>query len=669
MKRKLVTAPPEQLDLHRILSLPIRSKPDVAEVEIQSFLRMSAEEFSRGERLLPSQVDALTQFEEVRGGFFPVGVGFGKSGIALMASQIACDRGWARKILLLVPVHLVQGLFKRHIPEWRRRVNLSLTFHSLTGKSKAQRKVIAESGAAGVYIMPYSLMSQADAVDILRAIDADMVVSDEGHRLKNLRSACAKRLFEVMEEQRERGKSPIFVTMSGSFMSKSIMEYHHLIVAALAAGAPVPLRASTAYTWGLVVDSGASPTHGLVAGSMGKLIDWAHKNSPPEQQKLFSSRVGVENARNAYGKRLTTAPGVVATGEERPSASLAIINREVPAHGKELASLIFKVQETYTTPQGEPIDHAIHTYKWLSELSFGFYNSLVWPTAEQHAHNRKISVAEAEDRLSRARFHLKAEQVYHGALRDFFKESPLGLDTPLEVAQAIALGKSTVPQHIHGLWHEMKNADFVGRPDRYEVPIRVDDFKVRACIDWAKEFKTGLIWVLHIEAGKWLCERLREAGLDPVYAPAGADDLIESIGDPSRGGKGDRLVVASIPAHGVGRNLQAFEHQLFAEWPRSEMLAEQTLGRVHRTGQKAEEVVVHTLISDLEFDRHNRAATINDSVCVNRTMVQARRVLYADYDPPPEIYHPGVLRRKGMSPSSGDPQLWDWVRGIFHGKG
>ncbi len=662
-KNKPITPSPDQLDLERILALPIRELPDDEDVEIESYERLSHEAFQQGQRLLPKQVDALREFESCRGAFCPVGVGFGKSGIALMSSQIAFNRGWARKVLLLVPVHLVGTMMGRHVREWRRRTNLSLTFHVLAGQSRVQRKKLAESGATGVYVFPYSLLSQPDAVEVLQAIDADMVVADEAHRLKNPRSACTKRLMHVLRAREEEQRSAIFVAMSGSFTTKSVMEYHHLIDAALRENSPLPRKAGTAFTWGLVIDSGASPTHGLVAGAMGKLITWAHRNFPAEQ-RLFASRVSVDNARNAYQRRLTTAPGVVATSGERPNASLAIIDHETPGHSPKLGTLMSQVQDRFETPEGEPIDHSIHTFKWMYELTSGFYNSLVWPSVEKHAKNRHISTGEAGDQLTRARGHLKALQRYHAGLREFFKEAPIGLDTPTDVALAISRGHSDIPQWLDVLWRDVKGADFQGRPNRLSIPVRVDDFKIRSVVAWAQEHEHGAIWVYHQEMGEWIIEALTKAGMSPVYAPAGADELIDSIGDPERGGKGDRLVVASCPAHGIGRNLQAFQHQLFAEWPRSAMLAEQTLGRIHRTGQMAEEVIAHTLIAT-EWDEMNRAATIGDAVYIQHTMGQAQRVLYADYDPLPKIYSPGQLRARGASPLSTDPVLWQRVREMF----
>lgn len=658
--KKTVSKSPENQELDRILALPPKLVSDLEDVEISSFETLAAEAFDRGERLLTTQVDALKAFEDSRGGFFPIGVGFGKSGISLMVAQIAFDRGWARKILLMVPVHLVNGLMKRHIPEWRKRVNLSLQFHVLAGQPKNVRKRIAESNAPGVYVMPYSLMSSTDANDLLASIDADMIVSDEAHKLKNPRSACTKR---VMHFVKSREEAPICVFMSGSMTTKSVMDYHHLIDAALGEGSPLPRKQSLAYTWGLVIDSNGSPSPGLVANTFSRIITWANDKFKDKRQS-FNTGAAIKNARNAFRQRLTSTPGVVATADDRPSASLTIDNWECEDHGIEIQSLVYKAKEEFITPQGEPIDHAIHVYKWLRELSSGFYNSLVWPETETFAKNRRISVPEASRRIVGAKEHLEAQQAYHSELREFFKDAPIGLDTPTDVGLAIHRGNTSIPGNLSHLWKEMKGLDFEGRPDRISIPVRIDDFKIQAVKRWATEFKTGVVWVYHREFGEWCMEALTEAGLNPAYAPSGADELIESLGDPGRDGKGDRLVVASIPAHGVGRNLQKFENQLFAEWPRSSMLAEQTLGRVHRTGQEREEVVAHTLIKT-KFDEINRAATLNDAAYALQTLGASQRVLYADYTELPKVYDPRALKAAGAAPLSEEREHWESLSRLF----
>jgi hypothetical protein len=637
--RSRTTRSPEEVEVDRILSLPVREWPDAETLEIESFERLLVDAFSRGERLLPAQVAGIRAYEEAGGGLFPIGVGFGKTGIGLMVAQAAMRAG-IRRILWLCPVQLVGSLVRRHLPEWRRRVLLSLTFHHLAGKSRAVRGRIVASGAPGVYVFPYSLLSVPDTLDLLFGIDAGLVIADEGHNLKNPRAARTGRLVHFLREMK-----PQLVVMSGTITSKRISDYHHLATAALRDRSPLPLSGHVAFRWGQVLDSHAGDQpmpH--EAGVVHPLVSWARERFPNEREAFSDLTDGY---RKAFWRRLTTAPGVVATSDV-PGTSLRIRDVEVGSPSSELSALIGRVTADYETPCGEPIDHAIHCFKWCYELSAGFYNSLVWPTAEELAESRGISQDQAAELLARARDHLSAQQDYHRALRSFFEDAPPGLDTPREVGRAIAAGKLGEPELV-SLWEEVRDRDFPGRPERRSVPVRVCDFKVRRAVEWAREVGSGILWVYHQEVGRWLTEELSAAGLDPLYCPAGADAEIEAVGDPVLGGRGDRIAVASVTAHGTGRNLQAFRDQMFVQWPRSAQMAEQALGRLHRTGQEADELVACTMLP-LEFDAVCRAGTLNDALYVQQTTGAPQRVIYADYDPLPRIYSSSFLRERGASP-------------------
>jgi len=552
-----------------------------------------------------------------------------------MTAQTAIQRG-VRKVLYLLPVHLVSALLFRHLPEWRARVPISLTFHNLAGKSREMRGRIAKSNAPGVYVFPYNLLSLPDTLDLLRTIDADLVLSDEVHHLKHLRAARTKKLFHWMKE---RTPAPQFVGMSGTITAKALSDYQHLTHAALGDKSPLPTTAAATFRWGRVLNAGESP-NAYERYLLRPLLQWSGEANDDQ-----------ESYRSAFQKRFTSAPGIVVYGEKKLGTSLRFQAIEPRAPNAQLLALIKKVAIGYETPDGEPIDHSIHCYKWLAELTSGFYNSLKWPSAEVFAERRKLPLPEAELRLAHAKEHLTLEQEYHKELRQFFKDAPAGLDTPREVGTAISKGK--LDGYLADLWRAMKDADFAGRPDRDSIPVRVDDFKVQEVVAWAKSVKPGgIAWVHHIEMGEWLVQALKEAGIDALHCPAGADELIESVGDPNRGGKGDRIVVASMEAHATGRNLQAFQHQFLVQWPRSPLLAEQVVGRTHRTGQTADELAFFYLNSSpIIFDSVNLAATLSDTIYVASTTGMSQRLLYADWDPLPRIYPPEFLKAQGTNPS------------------
>ncbi len=650
-------ATPEQVEMARICSLPLVGMPGEEDVEIFCFDNLLAEAFDRGERLFPTQVAAVTAFQETGGGIFPIGVGWGKTGISIMCAEHAY-RNRMRKILLMVPPQQISGLLKRHIPEWRRRVPISTPFHFLGGRGASARKSIAESGAPGVYVYPYSLLSATDAMSLLEVIRPDVVIADEAHNLKNPKAARTKRLLHFLREQNPK---PALVAMSGTITTKNIGEYHHLAVLALRERCPIPRQASLTFFWGQILNADAITPNGYAKAMMQPLLGWARSSFPAEQFRADQT----ESYRRAFRYRFTTAPGVVATGDEEIGVSLRLENIECSQPGGKLLELIEDVDERMVTPQGEPIDHALHCFKWRYELSAGFYNALVWPTEEELMKNRRISQPEAELLLLKAKKHQAALQEYHRALRDFFKGSPPGLDTPREVGRSMSMhGDRHVGGLVYGLWRAVKDLDFEGRPERLSRPVRVDDFKIKQAIKWSEEFGSGLIWVYHQEMGTWAVEALKEAGIDALHAPAGADDLIEDVGDYGRGGKGDRIVVASMASHGTGRNLQAFQHQLFLQWPRSAQMAEQVLGRTHRNGQLADELVAHTLLT-IEPDHVCRAASLNDAIYIQQTLGSRQKILICDYDPLPKIFSPEFLREQGTSPEMLNAEHRKMLKDLF----
>lgn len=626
---------PEEVEMQRILGLPINHWPDPEDTEISSFERMNAEAFLAGERLFTRQIAAIEAYEQTGGLLAPISVGGGKSGIALLIAKAALAAG-LKKIILLVPPQLARSMMTRHIPEWRRRIPLaSLTFHMVAGKSRAVRENITDSGAPGVYVFPYSFLSVPDTMDMLEGISPELVIADEAHNLRHPRAARTKRLMHFLEQDCQ------FAGMSGTMTSKRISDYHHLANAALGSGSPLPIKQSVAHRWGQVLDvSRGGYPDAYTRKILEPIVDWAKATT---DEDLGS---GVEACRRAYQRRLVTAPGVVATSD-MPEPSLLFVNDPAPEPGEKLLEIVKQVNG-YETPDGEPIDHAIHTHQWHIELAAGFYYSQVWPTIDELITNRKIEKPEAEALLHLSKLHLKAQAAYHSALRDFFEESPPGLDTPREVGRAISLEWDSIPDDLAHLWREMHEADFPGRLKRKQIPVRVDDFKIRAAVAWAKKHKTGIIWYIHREVGLWLTEALAEAGMAPLFAPAGANEEIEAVGDPELGGQGDRIVVASVGAHGTGRNLQAFREQLFVEWPREASLCEQAVGRVHREGQEADEVVIHTMITT-PWDKQNRSAALSDALYVVQTTTNPQRIIYGEYDPLPEVHPPSFLNERGFS--------------------
>jgi len=638
---------PDQIELLRICLLPEWKPMDAEELEVFCAEKMLTSAFLEGERFLPEQAEAIRVFPHVGGGLFPIRVGRGKTGVSIACAELAHrDMGVTRSLLMMPPSVCPQ--FEAAVRFWRKRIPMSAaSFQYFHRKSRDERWAIANSKMPACFVMPYSLLSQPDAMDLIAAIKPQLIIADEAHLLKNYRAARTRRLMHFLEEELPKilGVAPMFVAMDGTFTKKSLMDYHHLAVLALKENSPLPRTPSMAYFWSELTQSSATEAPPQLNHVMRPLVEWAAERHPTEQ---FPSDE-VETYRRAFRHRFTTAPGVVASGDDQIDCSLTIRNTPAGEPNIELTELNNKVLTSWTTPNGDEIDHAIHLHKWKIELSSGFWNKLAWPTAEWVMRFRRLSKDDAESLIERSQEHHKVLQEYHRVLRAFLKDSPAGLDTPLMVANKIARdGGQGIDPEVVGLYHAHRALQFPGMLERQGEAIRVDDYKIRACVKWAAARGRGLVWAWHKEMAKWAVESLSAAGLPVLDAPAGENELFlqpETY---------EKVVVSSIGAHYQGKNMQGeigrgFNEQFVLQWPRDASVAEQMMGRTHRTGQKEDEVIVDTCRTT-EADHLDFAACIQDSCYVAQTLGTGQKLLYADHDPLPVIFSPEFLRERGLSP-------------------
>ena len=661
----------DSLEIQRIIEIPVVDDVDQDVIEAFCEDEVQARYFEEGFRLFGTQVGAVLAYDLYGGGFFPIGVGWGKTLITLMIANRAYLRGESERSMLFVPSQVYEQLTRTDITQARKWVGLSVPFHLLGGRNLDDRRRMASSGKRGCYILPYSLLSTRDSEALLggdkenpppnkrgiEGIRPDLLILDEAHNVKNARAARTKRLRRYMAQHQPR-----VVALSGTITSKSINDYHHLISHALRELCPLPQSETLATNWSYVLDPekpgadfGNRSGSASKTGPLSPLVDWARKHFP--EQEIPS---GVPGFRKAYKLRLTSTPGVVATGDAEIGVSLTICNEPVPKFKEhpdwpKLKELMDQVEDEWITPSGDEIEEGFHKWRYLNELSSGFYYRLRWPEIEELT-RKGLSEEEAEVYLAQAQEHHEARQEFARALRRWieYKGRP-GMDTPLLVTSNMAQhGKRDVGGELYGLWRAMKDLEFDGMPERISEPVRICDYKVTHAVEWAKRVanrktgaKGGVIWFHHKEMGVWVTERLREAGLDVVYCPSesvkkGSNALIL---DPSNA---DRIVVASIGGHGTGKNLQHFSEQFYLQFPRQADTLEQVLGRMHRNGQQADElhpVTCHTT----DFDHQNLWACLIDSLYIHQTTGSRQKAIYASYDPLPRRFPTDFLRERGFT--------------------
>jgi hypothetical protein len=646
----------ENVEIQRIVNLPLVLPLTPEELEEYNRTHVMADQYEAGWRLFPVQADSMYGFETYGGLFGPIGVGWGKTLVDFATFGIAWNKGIQRGVLF-VPANVLGQLVNTDIAFARSKIGISYPLHVLdSGKSLQTRKDLCRSKRRGLYIMPYSLLSAKDASDNLEAISPQILICDEAHNLAKASAARTKRVIAYITHHQ-----PQLVIMSGTITKKSIKDFYHLIKPCLRDNCPLPLSETIANDWAAMIDAAASsadytpPPAGT--GPLVPLLEWArtHFGDDPGAQRFTSDVFGF---RRAFQERLNSAPGVVTSGDSSIGTSLVICNKPVENYEncegyKKLDFLVEQVQDLMVTPNGDEIEHAIHAYKWLNELcGAGFYNELTWPEDAVYAERKKITEAQAKDILERAKDHHKAGQRYAKCLRTWLKEKARPrMDTPFLIAGDMARnGATNVGVELYKLWKEHKDLDFEGRPDRDSHAVRICPFKINAAVQWCLEHINGhpdegaIVWVDHIEVGLWLTEALKSAGINPLHCPAG-ERFNLLILDPK---SGNRIVVASYNAHGTGKNLQHFQHQYFLEWPRSAAMAEQTLGRTHRNGQMADELIVYTN-QTLVFDQMCFAACLNDALYTHQTTGNRQKLIYAVYaEPRPKIFPPSILRQQGI---------------------
>jgi len=73
---------------------------------------------------------------------------------------------------------------------------------------------------------------------------------------------------------------------------------------------------------------------------------------------------------------------------------------------------------------------------------------------------------------------------------------------------------------------------------------------------------------------------------------------------------------------------------------------EQAIGRTHRQGQKADQLIMNTNFTT-EFDHEMFAAVIADSLYIAQTQ-NRQKLVYADYNPIPKKFSNAVLKERGL---------------------
>lgn len=473
------------------------------------------------------QATALWEISVVGGFFGPIAVGWGKTLICYLAPRAL---GVSRAVLLL-PAPLLPN------------------YEAESAKYEAGG---FDAGSASVTVVPYHQLSDPRCSALLEELAPEAIIADEVHNLRNAGAARTRRFLRYMDAHPECR----FVGMSGTMFGTSIGDGAHLAALALRRGSPLPHPSSSHLgLWSHVLDEGAIPT----STESAYFHEVVTKTLLPDPDERAGSMRGA--ARRAAYLRIVETAGVVATSE--PSCTLPLrVEKEALRAPEECTDAAAVVMESWELPNGDFVDSDAHAVAASRNLTAGFYYSWDWD-----------AVGGRNDAW------LLARAAWARALRDeLASSSRTGYDSPALIQRSLdadILRDPTIVtrRYLHWAWDEWKRWQEQQEPP----PVVVTWISTYLLDDVTARYKNAPVIVWYSSSA--IEDGLRERG----WEVHGSED--ETFLGPAR------PLAASIAVHGTGRNLQDWSHSVVLEPPASGVTWEQLLGRMHRPGQAASEVV------------------------------------------------------------------------------
>jgi hypothetical protein len=574
-------------DLERVIALPRRTLSITAE-EIEALhtrLRRPGSTMT----LRPIQAMALKELSLSRGLLAQVVVGEGKTLIALLAGTVL----GVKKTLLLVKPDLRKQLLRMHkdySEHWR--------IPNLVPRSD----IYYPDVEGELFPVAYSGLSTENQADALEKYQPELIVCDESHSLSRPESARSKRFWRFFE----LFPSTMVAFLSGTQVSKTIKDFAPHTVLALRELAPVPIDQRTTEEWSSALDP----------------LPGGFRSPPGALARLCSPG---EDVCDGFSRRLLSTQGVVSSADKSSVGATLVLHERKPPLSDNLRDALKRLAETWCLGDEELVD-ALAYYAASSQLACGFYYRRVWPRGEPQ---------EVRDEW------VEAQAEWNREVREQLKHSLVGMDSPglcdraaqrywtLKDKYALKARRHTFDEFLKHLtrtrrkywgsakWRRWAAIRDQAKPDTEAVWL--DDCVVDDAVAWGRKH-VGLIWYEHAAFGA----RVAEVGGFPLYG--GGEEASERILDE----RGDRTVVASIEAHRDGKNLQMFSRQLVTTPQSSGKISEQMLGRLHRPGQKADEVETWIYQHTPEL-RKALASAIADARFIQSVWKTPQKLVYANY--------------------------------------
>jgi hypothetical protein len=532
--------------------------------------------------LLPAQAWVLYEAPLAGGLLGAVGVGHGKTGLDILSPMVMN----CKLAVLLVPPNLKQQLVDAY-ELWAEHFDVPSLV--LEGKGRIN------PGKPVLHVVAYSKFSRPESTNLLEQLAPDLIILDEAHRWRHPDTATTSRGLRYFYNHSECR----LCCWSGTLTDKSIKDYAHLAAIALRERSPLPIDPQVVEQWSCAVD----PDGQGMPGALRALC------------------MPGETLYKGFGRRLTETQGVVTTRAGAINAAINLHERKAPPLPHALEVMLNTLREANVRPDGEELIDQLEVAKNARQLACGFYYRWRFPRGEPEElilewfETRKNWHKELREKLRARQEHLDSEQLCRNAAVRFYAEQETGVRHSKGGHRD---GTPPLPVWESDWWPAWR--DIADRVYHETEAVWVDDFLALDAAAWAKQHK-GVVWYEHEAFGRRVAEL---SGL-PMYG--GGDEAATALVRET----GKRSVVVSMQAHGTGRDgmQHIWREQLVAN-PRSSATAwEQLLGRLHRIGQRADEVDTYVYRHTQEMQDAIDKAVVRAKY-IEGTMTTSQKLLVAN---------------------------------------
>jgi hypothetical protein len=388
--------------------------------------------------LWPVQAAALRDLYEWKGLFAPIGVGFGKALISLVAPELLD----AERPILLVPASLRDQTKRKVIPQMKKHWKLSDKLR----------------------IIGYEELGLAKNAELLNQIEPDLIIADECHKLTNTKAGRTRRVARWMKEHPDT----MFVALSGTITRRSLRDYWHIALWCLKIDqTPLPLYWRELQDWADALDEGVPPERRAAPGALLRLCSLELKTDP------ITLTMRSESAREGFQRRLTETPGVVATSDTELGTSLIVSERKVQPSLLMRAHLE-RLWKKWELPNGDLVTEAVDLWRHGRELACGFFYR--WDPAPPIEW-------------------MDARREWKKYVRETLSHNRRNLDTELQVWNECERNEKAGALRWDGVsiflaWRDIKDTF---QPN--SVPVWEDDFLVQDVAEWLREKQPGIAWI------------------------------------------------------------------------------------------------------------------------------------------------------------------------------